>query len=1107
MVDREDIPQSIDLENTERAPVGDDPNVRFEEDDFSGETFRKIGDYFREEITNGNKESAAAIQDQPGTDDISSLGPNSSNDFLAKRSDTERAGFEQISNSGLFNKDTVPGNAGEVDSETEIQASKLLELIRDVPQNLAGEVSVKIEQNALHGPDNEFVTNDSPPEDVAGTRRHVVQSQFGEHSPQRLFTGPGQGPADPSVTIQNLKNLGCQILLEACGEINVPDNPNDIAEILGARATATVVPGVARLGFRVDANRFGAMQILNNVNSDIIKPSVDIDLEGPAKPTYGSVNNPLVPFSAISSGASSVIAGTLLVLTFSGIFTALSAIFNGANELRDLPAPLDQQISVAEKRKRTLGSYFPKDPTSSDPNFGTAVATFFGVQEDLLVPTQFEYVNCVQEGLALFFGINTSDLLGSTGGSALRIIETPGYYTGLLRMLVRSVTDPLAAVAGNLEGLGVPSAGPSFTVGPADYDPLIGPANDPTAFLESAKLIKESRFLKFMNVLANLGDVSLATRNRTEDESTIDNVPDAIPGDIRFDGSRVRVPDPAALQQRSRLSDRLDARFDNSLAWGADTLPSLYMINSEIQQAEGLFAQSMQYVGLASRRNFATTTNTRLPREFVDDMEKRLDTYYMPFYFHDLRTNEIVAFHAFLDNITDSHTADYNESEGYGRIGKIYTYKNTTRSINLSFKVVAVNQRDFDAMWYKLNKILMMLYPQYTLGRVIEANSQKFVQPFSQLPSASPMIRLRVGDLIKTNFSEFDLARLFGIGSPQFNVSQERAERLSEATRNFIRDEIGRISRRHEAANFQPGEFFRFGIAVRQIASRQTRGNTFLKRTTDRFQGVSAARAREVRRQENNRRNGGQPDVPVNQRAVVNGPVPGKPMAYSITFSPPLTGEQQGTSYEVDFNALDQNISPANAIRLDQDSIRSAAELAAQQQRPQIASELEIRDQQSADVVAFFNPNSDGGMSRGATPSQQQANAGGTNNANGNAQSTVGGNPIFKSFESTRGKGLAGFIKSLNFNWEGALWETKAANSKAPQWCTIEMEFAPVHDLNPGIDVNGNMIAPIYNVGEILQQMKIRRAGRVEEDTRTNSEASSQSRTNPGNNLTPTDEL
>ena len=146
-----------------------------------------------------------------------------------------------------------------------------------------------------------------------------------------------------------------------------------------------------------------------------------------------------------------------------------------------------------------------------------------------------------------------------------------------------------------------------------------------------------------------------------------------------------------------------------------------------------------------------------------------------PFYFHDLRTNEIVAFHAFLNGLDDSYSAEYNKTGGLGRVDKVQIYRDTTRRISLSFYVAATSKEDFNEMWYKINKLITLLYPQWSVGqRVITPSGagQAFRMPFSQVMTSSPLIRLRVGDVLKTNYSKFNLARVFGIGEADTQVSQ-----------------------------------------------------------------------------------------------------------------------------------------------------------------------------------------------------------------------------------------------------------------------------------------------------------------------------------------------
>src|SRR3990167_9756081 len=68
-------------------------------------------------------------------------------------------------------------------------------------------------------------------------------------------------------------------------------------------------------------------------------------------------------------------------------------------------------------------------------------------------------------------------------------------------------------------------------------------------------------------------------------------------------------------------------------------------------------------------------------------------------------------------------------------------------------------------MWEKINWLTMLLYPQYSKGRLLTTEKGlKFRQPFSQIIAAGPVIRLRLGDLFRSNYSKFALARLFGVG-------------------------------------------------------------------------------------------------------------------------------------------------------------------------------------------------------------------------------------------------------------------------------------------------------------------------------------------------------
>jgi hypothetical protein len=75
-------------------------------------------------------------------------------------------------------------------------------------------------------------------------------------------------------------------------------------------------------------------------------------------------------------------------------------------------------------------------------------------------------------------------------------------------------------------------------------------------------------------------------------------------------------------------------------------------------------------------------------------------------------------------------------------------------------------------------------------------------------------------------------------------------------------------------------------------------------------------------------------------------------------------------------------------------------------------------------------------------------------------------NALVKSFKETGGKGLAGVIESLSFDWyDRVLWETEIIGSKAPKMCKVSITFSPIHDISPGLDSNGYNRSAVYPVG------------------------------------------
>ena len=76
-------------------------------------------------------------------------------------------------------------------------------------------------------------------------------------------------------------------------------------------------------------------------------------------------------------------------------------------------------------------------------------------------------------------------------------------------------------------------------------------------------------------------------------------------------------------------------------------------------------------------------------------------------------------------------------------------------------------------------------------------------------------------------------------------------------------------------------------------------------------------------------------------------------------------------------------------------------------------------------------------------------------------------NAVVRSFEHNKGRGLAGVIKQLSFNWIDFNWETDWG-ARAPMGTKVTISFECIHDLPPGLDESGYMRAPTHNVGSVM---------------------------------------
>ena len=207
-------------------------------------------------------------------------------------------------------------------------------------------------------------------------------------------------------------------------------------------------------------------------------------------------------------------------------------------------------------------------------------------------------------------------------------------------------------------------------------------------------------------------------------------------------------------------------------------LPQAFIMPDSFIRSLGINNEDNYNKAFAEEHVRSYFLNTKKPQERLSPkVVAELESYYekemMPFYFQDLRTNEIIGFHAFIDSYTDAFSPQYNETQpGYGRVDKIQHYMNTTRTISMTFTLVSMSKEDHDLMWYQINKLVSMCYPQWSNGYKIKGDLNGREYPFTQVPTASPLIRIRLGDVLKSNYSEHTMEKIHGSGYKETNTPE-----------------------------------------------------------------------------------------------------------------------------------------------------------------------------------------------------------------------------------------------------------------------------------------------------------------------------------------------
>jgi len=731
------------------------------------------------------------------------------------------------------------------------------------------------------------------------------------------------------------------------------------------------------------------------------------------------------------------------------------------------------------------------------------------IKQTVLVPTRYPYKLAFDRGLKVIF----DDTLISSGKiSPTPLLKgdssSPGFWLAVSRSVIKSFDQTFD----NMDLLSDSSAD----------------------MIESfVKIMSSNNIIRYMNAIATVGDSSLQAFGGME---------------ITSENFRKRIRNVDALPDspgtRVGKNKKDNGYRVNQLAWSQNDVPSAYLLPLNPIRASGRLGKIISgpnpftaMIGseLVDQTYFSKNMDgsaNRIPKEVIETLENKLDAEYVPFYFQDLRTNEIISFHAFLNTLTDTINPNYSTFNGYGRLDPVRIYEGTTRSINVGFTVVATSKQDFNTMWYKINKFVTLLYPQWTkgtmVGQSLENNvTSKFIQPNTQVLGASPLVRMRVGDIIKSNYSKFNLARMFGIGdgdvSPIVGSSSTFVTRLNSDKQNFINKakdysvsliayvfgspiqafnmakgapEINSNLKSKAlsgltstATNALKNGFVNpltLGLVLNRIKDPNvslTNNTPGSLSTAEKIAGKLSGPHKNLPVYLNSNYNlgykivGGDANL-IGKRLMIQKPIKVKIIEKNenITTNSELysNSEKQSNSITyrvqiIDFSMPKESINlelhcePSDIYQMPNDTLVNTLEfgLLLAGAGGFISSALDFGLNSNL-VKGFAN-------STGLAPSIDLVRS--LYQSQESEFMDAFNNPFVKAYESTAGRGLAGTVGTVTFDWlDDFPWEIDH-NSRAPIGCKINFNFDVIHDLPPGLDHSGYNRAPLYNVGDIMKNV------------------------------------
>lgn len=721
----------------------------------------------------------------------------------------------------------------------------------------------------------------------------------------------------------------------------------------------------------------------------------DLQSSSGNKTSYGQLTTFLNPFGSkfSSVGMFTVAVGSILVILGVSFLVSIGLVSSNPTDEAKFKVKLPQDYKFGANKE--------------NQNFLQKILE--------ITNTDYPFSQCVSLGLPLLFGFSGTEssfkqaLTTENIQSGLsNLLLSSGYYANFMRSIVVEGTEIVGNFGSSLGAIG------TNVVGGRDE------------FLKGIEKLTNSSIYKLIQIAAALGDIQLKSILGQTSVSAFDVM-------IKKEVQQTIDYNKQKKAQLGLVRKQISRWSDGSLAQSLKTYP----------------AARRDLTDLGISQVFDTIESLTPSRENVKEIEDRLEAEYMPFYIHDLRTHEVFSMPAFITEFSENFAANYGAIKGVGRQDPVRLYQDTERSVTLSFMLVAMSSKDFDYMWYLINRFVAMCYPQYSKGRLRKTPSPadpskitEFIQPFSQVQAASPLVRLRVGDVFKSNYSKFGLSRLFGVAANNIEKEIDKNRVEYQKKKN---NALTKIHKDFKIALSNPRDLDKINSYGRSNIGSAS-ALIMLKENAIVYE--SDLNLKEFSELTNNFADLEQSEIfVIGKRFNKIDP---------IVFSTDLGGLKFIKAYRP---VKQTSVLLETQKLLDSFNAEEGTVFCYFQANENVYVTL-------LSSIDGLNPDYANSQSE-KDPEVQEARKKIEENSVSFPDSSFFSrekNSVVRSFETTRGRGLAGFITSLGLSYESMTWETELGK-RAPKGVKITMGFTPIHDLPLGLDYDGNIRNPSHPVG------------------------------------------